>query len=333
MSKKDYEIGSSTISGFFGWINERQAIWRRRFVEKLPKPWTQDEIMQRYKFTNCFRQLDRGTIALQKMIAPLIKELVAVRKVGILNMSAKQRALHDELEHLLCFNIMWYRLFNLDTHAERLGYVRNFEALADYMKKSWDRGDKIFTSAHMTTGVAFEDKVDTYLQASEEAWNECRVVVQACRELNTIKGAYDTLLQFYMIGHFVAYEMACDLRFTPLLEKCTDKLLWANIGPGAARGMERLGLFVSSDTMVALHRLAIGDGHLIDSVCKIPEATAIILDEARKAGCRVSPHVLNAPCPFEVREIEHSLCEFDKYERTRLGQGKPRQKYNGENDD
>jgi ppGpp synthetase/RelA/SpoT-type nucleotidyltranferase len=30
---------------------------------------------------------------------------------------------------------------------------------------------------------------------------------------------------------------------------------------------------------------------------------------------------------FEMREVEHSLCEFDKYERTRLGQGRPRSKY------
>jgi hypothetical protein len=30
---------------------------------------------------------------------------------------------------------------------------------------------------------------------------------------------------------------------------------------------------------------------------------------------------------LEMRDIEHSLCEFDKYERVRLGQGRPRSKY------
>jgi hypothetical protein len=30
---------------------------------------------------------------------------------------------------------------------------------------------------------------------------------------------------------------------------------------------------------------------------------------------------------FEMREIEHSLCEFDKYERVRNKQGAPRSKY------
>ena len=30
---------------------------------------------------------------------------------------------------------------------------------------------------------------------------------------------------------------------------------------------------------------------------------------------------------LEMREIEHSLCEFDKYERARLGKGTLRAKY------
>jgi hypothetical protein len=30
---------------------------------------------------------------------------------------------------------------------------------------------------------------------------------------------------------------------------------------------------------------------------------------------------------WEMREVEHTLCEFDKYERARLGEGKPRGVY------
>ncbi|GAF76676.1 unnamed protein product [marine sediment metagenome] len=28
---------------------------------------------------------------------------------------------------------------------------------------------------------------------------------------------------------------------------------------------------------------------------------------------------------WEMREVEHTLCEFDKYERVRLGEGTPKQ--------
>ena len=30
---------------------------------------------------------------------------------------------------------------------------------------------------------------------------------------------------------------------------------------------------------------------------------------------------------LEMRDIEHCLCEYDKYERVRLGEGRPRAKY------
>jgi hypothetical protein len=33
--------------------------------------------------------------------------------------------------------------------------------------------------------------------------------------------------------------------------------------------------------------------------------------------------------PLELREIEHSLCETDKYLRVANGEGRPRAKYEG----
>ena len=41
----------------------------------------------------------------------------------------------------------------------------------------------------------------------------------------------------------------------------------------------------------------------------------------------MGPEVNDEPLPLEMRDIEHCLCEFDKYERVRLGQGRPRAKY------
>jgi hypothetical protein len=32
---------------------------------------------------------------------------------------------------------------------------------------------------------------------------------------------------------------------------------------------------------------------------------------------------------WEMREVEHTLCEWDKYERTRLGEGVPKALYRG----
>ncbi len=332
MSKGDFVTGTSTVEGYFGWINERTAIWHRRFVLNQPKPWTDDPILQRFKFTNGFRQLDRGTIALNKMIKNACEDYRALdltdpddpARPDMMNRCAK----------LLVWNIMWYRLFNLDVHAVDVGYLGEYfdkdvnplPKLHKLMREKADRGEQIFTGSHMTTGVAGEDKVETYLRAATEAWDDCQVVVDSCREVGTLHSAFETLKQFYMVGPFVAYEMACDLRFTPLLDKAPDKLSWSNIGPGARRGMRRLGMEESIRSMVWLWHQAVGkcpttgNDYVIDNgehVPVEPMLSSLCLDE-KIIGW-----------PFELREVEHSLCEFDKMERVRLGEGRPRQKYNG----
>src|SRR5688500_5458146 len=99
MAQNAFIPGTSTLEQFFGWINERHMIYLKRFVLKEPKPWTQDKILREYKFTNAFRELDRGTLALRRM------EHGAV---------ASWRESQDwNAAELIVFNTFWYRLFNL----------------------------------------------------------------------------------------------------------------------------------------------------------------------------------------------------------------------------
>jgi hypothetical protein len=42
-----------------------------------------------------------------------------------------------------------------------------------------------------------------------------------------------------------------------------------------------------------------------------------------KATAKAAQNALYWP-KWELREVEHTLCEFDKFERTRLGEGRPR---------
>ena len=46
---------------FFELMHERMAIWKRRFVDKKERPWTKNEILRDYKFTNVYRELDRNS--------------------------------------------------------------------------------------------------------------------------------------------------------------------------------------------------------------------------------------------------------------------------------
>lgn len=283
MSKRDFRPGTSTVADFFAWIDERHTIYQRK-ERGEPKPWTDDAIMQRWKFTNVFRQLDRGTVDLHKMLPFCTSP-----------------------EHL-AWTICWYRFLNLNVHALFVARTRvaftDPSDLAAYMRTLERQDRKVFTSAHMTLGVAGETKVETYIRASQIAWNHRYEIVRACKT-NTMQFVFDYIKKhLYAAGGFVAYEMVCDMRFTPLLENATDKLTWSNLGPGAKRGLMRLG-FDTKDYLTSFMRL---------------------WSEAHKV---LANRIICSDPPFELREIEHSLCEFDKYERVRLEQGTPRGRYAG----
>lgn len=200
---------TSNIKDFYGWINERHSIFLKRQAGE-EWPWTDDEILRKYKFTNVFRQLDRGTVALQRMVAG-----------------------QDDPE-LITFNVWWYRLFNLDTHAKELGFVREFDQLETYIRERWAREEKVFTSAHMTTGINGEPKIDTYLRACQQAYDYGisgeDSVVNTALTYQRMEAVFEDLLRFYMVGRFIAYEIVCDLRFLLPGFSPTDTLTWANIG-------------------------------------------------------------------------------------------------------
>jgi len=105
----------------------------------------------------------------------------------------------------------------------------------------------------------------------------------------------------------MAYEIVTDLRHTYLLEDAVDINTWANLGPGGIRGIRRL-LNLPLDS-AALPRCW-------------QDVMSYLLEE-----CNIELHNKIGMPQFEMREVEHSLCEFDKYERARLKEGPLKRKY------
>jgi hypothetical protein len=444
--KRDYQYGETTIQAFFDFINERHRIWCLR-NNGLPRPWTDDPVLLDWSFTNVFRELDTGTIALKRMLSgelgkPYGKgvevemyggqkmlindfDLHLLRGKSVHLTGGKYAAIHTDngkevkVEHLILppipsyvpdhrngngldnrrcnlrrlterenhqnrvgykedglpknvylnpnckekfqvqftingenvyvgrfatveeaekrakefrkfnelvdadsvkldlvmFNIHNYRLWNLNTHADVYGFVYDPEDFYKYLRNRWENNEKIFTAAHLVSGRYGEDKIDTYIEASREAYKRRWEVVETAQKTGRMSNVAEKLQDFLMVGPFISYEIVCDMRFCPEFwppNGPTDVQTWANVGPGAKRGMERLGLEPKISTMMQLW------------------------GEAPKyLGNHVRTHhplcVYNKPDypPFELREIEHSLCEFDKYRRVQTGAGRPRSKYNG----
>ena len=304
---------------FFYWMNERQKIWEAKKAGK-PFPWTDDKILQTYKFTNVFRQLDRVTEEWTKRYVTLL---------GSGKESARWGALADGD---LLFHVAMFRLFNWPETYDALHFGMtkwNVDKAIELLSERRDKEhEQIFTGAYIIPqGGSTDPKIDVICRAldflhdgrtkkeKEEGKLPNRVLfANKIRRRPSMERAVNILMRVPTIGGFIGYEIACDLRHTRLLADAYDIKSWANPGPGAMRGIHRL--------MTGKHKWPKGTPRP-DYV----RAMRMLLRRAERRGM-LGKAIKRCEWPFEMREIEHSLCEFDKYCRVKFKEGKrPRSVY------
>lgn len=285
------------MSKFWWYINERERI-RIAKDHGLPKPWTHDTTFQQYKFTNTFRQDD----ATSKIL-----------------LSHLQHSDDFKPEEIL-FNIALFRIFNWGPTYEHCGGWCTKYVAANYKKKIHrykKGGNKVFTGAYMVSGGGGSgngsSKVDLMCDALTVIWKERKALVEYIEDFNTVEGAVSVLNTLPMVGKFVAYELACDLTYTKLLRDADDLNTWANPGPGAARGLNRVFRGEKDSRPHKSKQVYLEEMRALYKMRK---------KEAQK-------HVLKGRWPFDMRVIENALCETDKYLRIHYGEGRPRSRYPG----
>lgn len=312
------------VKQFFAYARERHYIYLRR-VAGDPPPWTEDPILQRYKFTNVYREVDRVTRWCRQHV---------------------RERYHTQPAHLL-MGLVIFRWFNRIETGEAIFSQRNLWLGADYSSNetafdrymsTWDTsclresilkfvGKKgpwvtgAYTINTRSAGLGL-NKLDGVLRlidifARKDVEEQAHLMVSR-------RGRY-TLQEFCRwaqvdapcMGPFMAYEVACDLRWTPLLDRAPDILTWANPGPGAQRGIRRL---MGDEDKHAVGRAMSEDEAL--------EAMRLLLKFSERLWRPRTGRVEDWPA-WEMREVEHTLCEYDKYQRVLLGQGHPRGSYSG----
>jgi hypothetical protein len=179
------------------------------------------------------------------------------------------------------------------------------------------RGQKVFTGAYMIKAGNGPPgcKVPDVCKAISSVWKERRRLIKVCELDCRLEALWQELKQFKYLGGFMSYEIVCDLRYTYLLGGAVDINTWANLGPGAARGLCRL-----TESPIKIPRTGMKDARP-----KPPNDWLVRMQQLLKRTRTKLPKMPR----FELREMEHSLCEFDKYERVRLGQGRSKRKYSG----
>lgn len=281
---------------FWKFLNERHNIYLKK-KSGAAFPWTKDKILREYKFTNVFRQLDKVTQAWTERWIKLLFRGKDMKDGDIL------------------FHCAMFRLFNWPETYDAIFFApgsRNWskKRAIKILEARKAEGKQIFTGAYIVTSSGKSvSKVVTICEALDYLHKHRHAFADEIRAGESMEKACEVLQQVPTVGGFVAYEIACDLRHTRLLADAKDILSWANPGPGARRGVHRL--------LKGVHTWA----------GKKPDYIKIMHDLLTQAPKKAHKDVLKGEWPFEMREIEHTLCEFDKWCRVKYGEGRPRSKY------
>jgi len=203
---------------------ERQAIFFRR-MKKTLGPWTQDAILQEYKFTNAYRASDRVS---QYLIRKVIYQ-------------------GDPAIEEVFFRIILFKLFNkIETWemlTRELGTVcyRNysFKKYNQVLSQAMIGGKTIYSAAYiMPSGnstFGYTRKHSNHLKLLEMMMKN-RVYDQIANVTN-MASAFEILRSYPTIGDFLAYQLVVDLNYSELTK--FSEMEFVVPGPGAKSGIKK----------------------------------------------------------------------------------------------
>jgi hypothetical protein len=295
---------------FWRFVAERNRMFLRRVVWRLPPPWTdeppspQSAILASTRFTNVYRELDRATRYLMTRILPKDSEADVI------------------------WNVIVFRVFGLIETYEALGGFRpatewNPERVLSALTQRQRCGDPIFTSAYRVSqrgavcGVGEKPNVVVAkLTEIHQQLNHlvadltsltCEIAPDIARHMKlsdpTVWEAYAALKKLPGLGDFMAGEIVTDLSY-PASAISDDPADLENIleglpeegfvafGSGAKRGLD----------------------NLVASPRPVPYDAAAWELEARQERMLRDAGANLYGCPrLSLRNVVFCCCEWSKY--------------------
>ena len=293
--KTGTDIGkiANAVDRLLAFTEEREAIRRRR-AERKAWPWTKDPILREWSFCNVKREEDRVT----RWIAANWREPYA-----------------DDPD--LWFAMVVARLVNKPETLAELGYPVPWnrklflEVMAEIGKGSYGGAYMIHADNVKRPGMA--PRPTPVYQADvlfDPLWAE-RVEIRPRRgdTLAAFDGIFRQLQDdkaIESLGPFYIGQIIADLKYVEPLKSAKDWWTYCVPGPGSQRGLNRiLGRAVNASWVESEWRA-----------------------EMRRLHEDIAPDLEQLGIGrLHRQDLNNVLCEFDKYERTRLGEGKPKRRF------
>jgi hypothetical protein len=286
---------------FFDFINERESIRLRKEAGDF-FPWTDDPILRAYKFTNVHRHHDRTSKELRERFY--------------------ERYYNDDRRSIL-MNCALFRYFGTWEFADAIGWQDydkfDFQGVIDIADQRFRDDLRVFTGAYVITNQGIsapkqEVVVNYFLKDLHKMTPRLLEIAQRTQKWQKVSDEMRNINGFGGTG-FMTKEILLDTTYTGFWERKDqspegsfsfpmDWKTWTPIGPGARRGAARV----------------LGD----DSATPISEGKSLWVIQELLYWV---PILWKHNSELVPTDIQFQLCEFDKYERVRLGQGKPRSRY------
>ena len=279
--KKTKPKPSIVYNTYWEFISKRQDVFFKR-IKNVEYPWSDDYILNNYKFTNVYRATDRVSQF-------LIRDIMY---------NGNQEP--DEL----FFRIILFKIFNRISTWEFLQEELGEITLKNYSFKAYDKlllevlknREPIYSPAYiMASGKSFfgkERKHQNHLLLIEKMINEkLPHMLQKCKSM---KDAYGLLLTYPTIGEFLAYQYTIDLNYSNLTN--FSEMEFVKAGPGAKDGITKC--FTS-----------LGDYNYEDIIKMMADNQEIEFErlgiEFQNLGGR----------NLQLIDCQNVFCEVDKYSR------------------
>lgn len=211
----------------------------------------------------------------------------------------------------LWFALVVARLFNREeTLEDIMPFVIPFwpDALRRTLHDRVASGLKVFNAAYIvsTNGIA-KNKIDYLVENVLTPMWQSRVDIRRLVNVGQLANAHIALSDLNGLGSFMAAQVLADLKYAHPT-RWEDFHTFAASGPGSRRGLNRVCGFKTGQPWRESHwRAMLG-----------------ALRDRTNAKLKMEP--------LTAHDIQNCLCEFDKYERVRLGEGYPKQLYKPKGD-
>jgi len=205
----------------------RQAAFERRIAGE-PRPWTEDGILQRFKFCNVFRAADRVSQYL-------------IRQVAYGQTDGSER---DRLFRIVAFRT-FSREATWDGLTQWLGRPPSLEDLSSgrfehALEDLRASQGKLYTGAFIlcaTKAYGFDLKHRNHVALFKDMFLKSRLA-ERLLVARSLKEIVDLLGSFPLMGPFMSYQTAIDLNYSDLINFDEDD--YTQAGPGALRGIAKV---------------------------------------------------------------------------------------------